>query len=319
MAMTITATDLNPAKHGTTGTYSVPNLLLTSLSSLPLRGDQGAIDLLFPAAFDDDPDTVLTEEENIDLVGRLAEFSYLDRDVLREDGAFALELSRTALSTKGAASFADLSITFGGRDFRFGRDPLGPVLPIDGTIETIELSLVSSSGGRRRGEPADIEISVTGLDLDITPALFSDADTFAARMLRGDQVLSFSPYLISSFAGDGRHLVGGTTSRGGHDFIELTDEGRNPGLVGAPLQFAGDFLTVEAGAVLNGGADTLVGSFPTLTLGDTPPRIGAPVGEVSGDALDVAGEVNGGNDVLNFTDSLTAASAGLFGDAARVS
>lgn len=320
MAMTLTATNLDPTIHFNQ-TYTVPNLLLRELSDLPLRGDEGARDLLFPEAFDEDPSTDLTEEEFLQLLEHSAGLGYLESEVVRETDRFELALNteNTNPLSKGARSFVDLSIKYTGRDFEYGTDALGPVLPIDGTIETIDLTITTGVSTRVRGVPADIEVTATGLDLDITPTLFDSTDTFLKKLLQGDQTLEFSPYLITSFAGDGRDLVGEVTARGGNDFIRLTEDDRDERMVGANLHFAGDFLTVNAGATLNGGSDTFTGSFPATFLGGTEPGVfvAAP-GVISGDVIDALGVVNGGNDALNFTDSLTAA-AGLFGDAQTAS
>ena len=316
MGLTITVTELAPEEYETRS-YVVPNLLLQELSDLPLRGNEGAVDLLLPSLFDDDESTGLTDEESDLSTELIKQFVYLDEDVVRDDDLFKLELAVGALDSKGGSSSTRLSFKFEGRDFEFGDDPMGPVMPIDGTIETITLTRTFETTGRVRAVSADVEVKVAGADLNVTPSLFDDTDTFLSKLLRGDQVLEFSPFLIKNFASDGRNLTEGT-ARGGSDFITFSDDARSERMVGADLLFAGDFLDVNAGATLRGGADTFVGEFPVPTTGETDDSPLFLAGKVSGDAISVAGTLTGGNDVLNFTDSAGAA-AGLFGDAVSAS
>ncbi|WP_158971098.1 calcium-binding protein [Chachezhania sediminis] len=314
MSATLSGTDLDPSKHASK-IYIVRNLLHSELSALNLRGDEGALDLLFPAGFDDDPDTELTPEEASRFFDLLSEPTYLDSEVVREDDVFAIELNQKRGSGKAGSrgGVVDLEIRFEGRDFSFGADPLGSVLPVDGTLEAFELSLTHNVGRDRLGF-ADVEVRVAGLELDITPTLFDSTDGYLAQVFAGSQTLSFSPYLIPNFAGDGRNLTAGTVV-GANDHITLTDDGRGALQVNSVLEVAGDFLSVSTGATLTGGADTIVGSFPAVTLGNTPGAGGTSVGRVSGDVITASGTVNGGDDTLNFTNSPTSAIKGLFGDA----
>lgn len=323
--VTFTVTDLLPSQRESgsnpdTLRYSVPNVLFRQLSDrellfpqtfdIPLTGAVGARDLLAPSIFGDDPDRVPTNEDIAFAFANSTNFTYLDRDVVREDDVFELKLS---LFTVGDKNETELTYTthFEGSGFEFGDDPLGPVLPIDGTIETIVLTqdLDEENGRLFPGTPLNLELEISGLDMDVSSTTFEDTDGFVAQILRGDQTMDISPYQITSFAGDGRDVTTGA-SRGGNDFIRLTTVSNDAAILDAPFNFAGDFMEVASGASLRGGRDTFVGTFPGQF--NTAGNLG--FGAVSGDVILAAGQLTGGNDILNFSDS-TVDAAGVFGDA----
>ncbi|MDK3018436.1 hypothetical protein, partial [Pseudodonghicola flavimaris] len=297
----------------------IRDVLFQDFETLRLTGATGAIDLLFPefAAGDHLPD-----DDGGERVRAFFDFMkgsvYVDDDVQQDAAVFEVAVFEAPLDGKLTSS-RSVTLRFEGRDFTFADDPLDTILPTAGTIERITITDEVSFASLAEPEdfvpfPVGLKLSLTGLDLDASGNLLDDTDTLMATIFAGPQTLTIDGSLIPRFAGDGRDLTAGTRLGSG-DFITLASGPLSPRITDPVWTYAGDFLTVEAGAVLNGGQDVLVGSLPGMGPGD----LAGAIAQVSGDALDVAGEVNGGNDVLNFTDSLTAASAGLFGDAARVS
>ena len=300
------------------------DVLLDGFSLFPLVGQGHAFDATSEAIGIPIPDGT-TELEIIEAAlsfylsfgPTYDNYIYADRFVTAEEDVFDINLFQLRGSAKvgftNNYALIESNVRLEGSGFVFGDDPLGNPAPIDGTIERIiltnhvlgarsELTDVENP----KGYGLDLEIDISGLELDVTSTLFDDEDELLALILEGDNRFEISPYLQPSFFGDGRNVASGTRT-GGDDFIELTVIGYKEVVDQPEWAFGGDYLRVMAGATVTGGDDTIVGIYPVTEN---------PVAEqsVSGDAQFVDGHLNGGDDIVNFTAS-TLGGAAIYGDA----